>query len=104
MLTIDLHRTVLINILREIYSDSHLRAVLGFKGGTATVLFYALPRFSVDLDFDLLVPKRKYEVFQRLKSTLPQFGDLIEAAEKRYTLFFLLNYTTGERNLTIEIS
>ena len=104
MLTIDLHRSVLINILREIYSDSHLRAILGFKGGTAAVLFYALPRFSVDLDFDLLVPERKDEVLVRLKSALPKFGTLVAATEKRYTLFFLINYKKGERNLKVEIS
>jgi len=49
------HKTNLTNILIDIYKDSLLGSVLGFKGGTAAMLFFNLPRFSVDLDFDLLV-------------------------------------------------
>jgi predicted nucleotidyltransferase component of viral defense system len=104
MVNIDLHKSVFIGILREIYSNPLLRSVLGFKGGSAAMLFYDLPRFSVDLDFDLLAPEKKEEVFERLKEMLPQFGGLTEATEKRYTLFFLLNYRKGERNLKLEIS
>lgn len=104
MVNIDLHRTIFIHILREVYSDPLLRNVLGFKGGTAAMLFYELPRFSVDLDFDLLVPKRKEEVFGRLKQLLARFGHIAEASEKYFTLFFLLNYRKGERNVKIEIS
>lgn len=104
MVNIDLHRNAFVNILREIYSDTLLRNILGFKGGTAAMLFYELPRFSVDLDFDLLDPEKKEEVFQRLKEILPQFGNLIEAQEKQYTLFFLLSYKKEERGLKVEIS
>lgn len=104
MVNINLHRISLVNILREIYSDTLLRTNLGFKGGTAAMLFYGLPRFSVDLDFDLLDPDKKEAVFERLKEILPQFGDLIQAREKHYTLFFLLSYQKGERGLKIDIS
>lgn len=104
MIKIDLHRGIFISILRDIYSDSLLRSILGFKGGTAAMLFYELPRFSVDLDFDLLDPKEKDEAFTRLKEILPQFGTLTQASEKRNTLFFLLVYQKGERNLKIEVS
>lgn len=34
-----------------------MSSVLGFKGGTAALLFYGLPRLSVDLDFDLIKPE-----------------------------------------------
>ena len=104
MVKIDLHKSVFINILREIYSDSLLRTTLGFKGGTAAMLFYDLPRFSVDLDFDLLFPDKKEAVMEKLRKLLPGFANLTEAVEKRFTLFFLLNYRKGERNLKIEIS
>jgi len=104
MVNIDLHRSFFINILREIYSDPTLRTLLGFKGGTAAMLFYDLPRFSVDLDFDLLDANKKEAVFQKLKALLPGFGTLSQAADKQYTLFFLLNYSKGERNLKIEVS
>ena len=51
------HKTNLINILLDIYKNEALSSVLGFKGGTAALLFYGLPRLSVDLDFDLIKPK-----------------------------------------------
>lgn len=104
MVNIDLHRSNLVNILREVYSDTLLRVCLGFKGGTAAVLFYELPRFSVDLDFDLLDFEKKEKVFERLKEILPRFGNLTQAVDKQSTLFFLLNYKQGERNVKVEIS
>ncbi len=58
-MTLDIarHRTILFQILKDIYSDSEISPYLGFKGGTAAVMFYGLKRFSVDLDFDLLDPE-----------------------------------------------
>jgi predicted nucleotidyltransferase component of viral defense system len=53
-LNIPTHKTILFQILKDIYSDTTIAPFLGFKGGTATLLFYNLDRFSVDLDFDLL--------------------------------------------------
>jgi len=104
VLSKDLHRDVFVNILRNIYSDVLLRSNLGFKGGTAAMLFYELPRFSVDLDFDLLDSDKKEEVFQKLREILIQYGDIVEAYDKKYTLFFLLKYKKGERGLKVEIS
>lgn len=104
MLNKDVHRDVFVAILREINSDTLLRTLLGFKGGTAAMLFYGLPRFSVDLDFDLLDPDKKEAVFNRLKDIMPHFGEIKEASDKYHTLFFLLNYQKGERSLKVEIS
>ena len=104
MLNKDLHTNVSVAILRDIYSDTLLRTLLGFKGGTAAMLFYGLPRFSVDLDFNLLVPEKKENVFERLKEILPKHGNVIQAKDKHYTLFFLISYKKGERGLKIEIS
>jgi hypothetical protein len=104
MVDIDLQRSFFIKILREIYTDPNLRTLLGFKGGTAAMLFYDLPRFSVDLDFDLLNTDKKEAVFEKCKVLLPEFGILSQATDKQYTLFFLLKYSKGERNLKIEIS
>lgn len=104
MLSKDLHKVVLIKILKAIYAEPTLRSILGFKGGTAAFMFYGLPRFSVDLDFDLLQPDKKDEVFTKIKSLLLPFGKLDEATEKHYTLFYLVNYQKGERNLKVEIS
>lgn len=104
MLNKEKHQFILVNILKEIYSDPELRNVLGFKGGTAAFLFYGLPRLSVDLDFDILDESRLQIVFERLKKILSNLGDLQEAREKRYTLFFLLSYGKGDRKVKVEIS
>jgi len=68
------------------------------------MLFYALPRFSVDLDFDLLIPEKKDAVFEKLKTLLPRFGTFTQIYDKHSTLFFLLNYQRGERNIKVEVS
>ena len=104
MLDKNRHKIILVKILKEIYSDPTLRNILGFKGGTAAYLFYGLPRFSVDLDFDLLEGKKKDFVFAKLKEILPKVETLIESAKKRYTLFYLMSYQKGERKIKIEIS
>ena len=59
MLDRDVHKTVLLQILKDIYTDGSLGPVLGLKGGTAAHFFYDLGRFSVDLDFDLLNAAKK---------------------------------------------
>lgn len=104
MLTVDLYRSILVGILRNIYADPALRNILGFKGCTAAMLFYDLPRFSVDLDFDLLEPDKKQTIMTHMAALLPAFGSVREATEKHFTLFFLLSYRKGQRNLKIEIS
>lgn len=104
MLDKNRHKIVLVKILKEIYSDPTIRNILGFKEGTAAYLFYGLPRFSVDLDFDLLEEKKKDFVFVKLKEILPKVETLIESTKKRYTLFYLMSYEKGERKIKIEIS
>jgi len=54
-------------VLKDIYTDADLAAYLGFKGGTALMLFYELPRFSVDLDFNLLQPEKNEIVYQKIR-------------------------------------
>ncbi len=97
------HLTILVKILKKIYSDSDLSTNLGFKGGTALYLFYNLPRISVDLDFNLINEDKKNIVFEKLKKILNNFGKL-EATEKRYTLFFLLTYEKTQKKIKVEVS
>lgn len=98
------HKTVLINLLKDIYSDVELRTILGFKGGTAAMMFYDLPRLSVDLDFDLLQEDKKELVLEKIKKIISPYGEIRDAAEKKFTLFFLLNYERGKQAVKIEIS
>ncbi len=104
MLDYTKHRVTLIDILKSIYGDPDLRTILGFKGGTAAMLFYDLPRLSVDLDFDLLDADKKELVFERMKAILQRHGILREAKEKRDTLFFIISYEKGEHTIKVDIS
>ena len=104
MLDIQKHKIILVQILKKIYSDSQLAPILGFKGGTAAYLFYNLPRFSTDLDFNLLDPERKNFVFEKIKNIIKNYGKIKEAREKRFTLFFLISYKKDLQNAKIEIS
>lgn len=98
------HQTILIKILKEIYSDSDLGKNLGFKGGTALFIFYNLPRISIDLDFNLINYDKKEFVFEKIRKILSQFGSLEESTEKRYTLFFIVSYEKTQRKVKVEIS
>lgn len=98
------HREKLVEILKGIYADVELRTLLGFKGGTAAMLLYDLPRLSVDLDFDLLQPDKKQLVFDKLKSLLGRYGTVREAAEKWFTLYFLISYEKGMQTIKLDIS
>jgi len=98
------HRVKLIEILKDIYDDPELRTTLGFKGGTAAMLFYDLPRFSVDLDFDLLKDGREDLVFEKVKAIVGKHGTIRDARKKRFTLFFLISYEYGLHTIKVEIS
>lgn len=98
------HKFILVQILKDIYSDKEIAQVLGFKGGTVCYLLYQLPRFSIDLDFNLLDEKKKSLVFEKIKKILEKYGKLKEAREKRFTLFFLLSYGEESKNIKVEIS
>jgi len=54
MLNKEKHQLLMGRILKDIYSDTSISPLLGFKGGTCAYFFYNLPRFSVDLNFDFL--------------------------------------------------
>ena len=68
-MTLDIsgHKTILFQILKDVYSDTTIAPFLGFKGGTAALMFYGLDRFSVDLDFDLLDESKEDHVFEKVK-------------------------------------
>ena len=104
MLDINIHKTILLRILKNIYSDSALSSILGFKGGTAAYFFYALGRFSVDLDLDLLDESKEQLVFERIKKIVSEFGVVKEATKKRNTILFVLSYSDQAQNIKVEIS
>ena len=104
MLDKNKHEIIFKNILKDIYGDRLLAPILGFKGGTACYLFYDLPRFSTDLDFNLLNLEIIDEVFNKIKNILGKYGEIVKADKKRNTLFFLVRYQKDRQAVKVEIS
>ena len=101
---INKHRLIMLQILKEIYSDKDLSVYLGFKGGTALMFLYQLPRFSVDLDFNLLDIKKQQCVYDKVRAILLHHGRIDDEAMKFYGPILVLDYGVGERKLKVEIS
>ena len=98
------HKYIMVQILKDIFTHKEVGPIMGFKGGTACYLFFNLPRFSVDLDFNLLDINKKDIVFNNFKNTLQEYGNLKQARDKKKTIFFLLSYKKNTKNIKIEIS
>jgi predicted nucleotidyltransferase component of viral defense system len=98
------HKFFMLQLLKDIFSDALLSSVLAFKGGTATMFFHNLPRFSTDLDFNLLDVPKEEEVYNRVKKIVQKYGQIHDEAIKQHGIIIVLDYGIGERKLKIEIS
>lgn len=104
MVEINKHKFFLVQLLKDIYGDLELANTLGFKGGTALMLFHDLPRFSVDLDFNLLNPGKTDLVYDRLREMVTRYGSIRDEAKKHHGMIIVLDYGQHQRNLKIEVS
>jgi predicted nucleotidyltransferase component of viral defense system len=104
MLDRNIHKTILLQLLKDIYASSSIGPVLGLKGGTAAHFFHGLGRFSVDLDFDLLNESKEDIVFNQIENILREYGTVKEKQKKLNTLFFLLSYGERDQNIKVEIN
>ncbi len=68
------------------------------------MLFHQLPRFSTDLDFNLLDSTKTENVFHKLHNLLSKFGEIDDEAMKFYGPLLVLNYGGGNRMLKVEVS
>lgn len=106
MLNREKHQLIMGQVLKDIYTDVSISPLLGFKGGTSAYFFYDLPRFSVDLDFDLLVPSEENQklVFEKVVAILSKYGQIKDQYIKRFTVFALLSYGDEDHNIKVEIN
>jgi len=103
------HKVHLTKLLVNLYKDSLVAKSLGFKGGTACYFFYDLPRFSVDLDFDLINASKmssegKQELRNKIEAIISKDYEILDSSHKNNTLFWLASYEKGERHIKIEVS
>ena len=106
MLNKEKHQLIMGQILRDIYSDTSISSLIGFKGGTCAYFFYGLSRFSVDLDFDLLSVNEAAQklVYEKIAGILAKYGEVKENYIKQSTIFFLLSYGDTDHNIKVELN
>lgn len=106
MLNKEKHQLVMGQILRDIYSDTSISSLIGFKGGTCAYFFYGLTRLSVDLDFDLFSSDDATQklVYEKIGGMLGKYGEVKDHYIKRNTIFFLLSYGDADHNVKVEVN
>lgn len=98
------HKNILLQILKDIFSDTSLLPYLGFKGGTAALLFYDLGRNSVDIDLDLLDKSKEIEVFEKIQEIAIKYGTIVDSKMKRFNLITIIAYDKKSQNIKIEVN
>ena len=98
------HKNIMLQILKDIYSDTSIAPYLGFKGGTAALLFYDLNRNSVDLDFDLLDDAKEEEVFKKIQKITESYGTITESKMKHFNLLNVISYKKGSQQIKVEVN
>ncbi len=101
MLNKQLHEKYLKTIYQSILENHVLNDQLALKGGTCLYFFYDLPRFSVDLDFNLVSENLDAK---QLSEILEHFLEIEDHYEKHFTWFWLGSYEKGQRKIKIEIN
>ncbi len=98
------HKAILLQILKDIYSDTSIAPHLGFKGGTAALLFYGFNRNSVDLDFDLLDESKEVEVFEKIQKITTVYGTITDSYIKKFNLLNVISYAPGAQKIKVEVN
>jgi len=98
------HKNIMLQILKDIYSDISVAPYLGFKDGTAALLFYGLDRNSVDLDFDLLDDAKEEEVFNKIQKITASYGTITESKMKHFNLLNVISYKKGAQQIKVEVN
>ena len=102
-MNISLHRRVLLSLLQKLYKQADLAPLLGFKGGTSLYFLHGLPRFSVDLDFNLIANNAAFPA-ETMQQILESELTLHDAHEKEHTWFWNGVYEPGQWNVKVEVS
>lgn len=96
MLRKDIHRQFLYNCIKAIFSHP-IAKHLAFKWWTACYFFYDLPRFSTDIDIDLISPIDE-DIDAVMASILKPFGTLKQGHHS------ILSYGDSDTNIHIDIN
>lgn len=98
------HKNILLQILKDIYCDTSIAPHVGFKGGTAALLFYNLNRDSMDLDFDLLKETKEAEVFEKINKITKRYGAIVDSHMKHFNLLNVISYAPKAQKIKVEMN
>lgn len=98
------HRNIMLNILLKISADPILARNLVFKWWTVFYFMYNLPRFSTDLDFDLININEENIILEKIWNIIKEYWEIKDLRIKKYTIFALLSYWDIDHNIKIEIN
>jgi predicted nucleotidyltransferase component of viral defense system len=85
-------------------SKSEAGTHIAFKGGTALKLFYDLPRYSEDIDYDSLGKIYPQELMDKVKAQITKRKwEVTDEAIKYNTILLELRFAGPERNFRIKI-
>lgn len=68
------------------------------------MFFHNLPRFSVDLDFNLINTNYEDQVYDAVRTILLKYSRIHDESKKFYGPILVLDYGAGDRKLKVEIS
>lgn len=98
MLRKDIHRQHLYRIIIDLFR-SPVGRHLAFKGGTACYFLYGLPRFSTDIDLDLIGDRKQGDnIDDEIVQILSRYGTVKRGHH------MILSYSSDDTNIHIDIS
>ena len=93
----------MIEVVQEL-AKSSAGSWIAFKGGTALKLFYDLPRYSEDIDYDALAGTSAFDLFEIIAHLFrKKKWEITDEAVKYHTLLFELRFPGPERHFRIKI-
>ncbi len=88
----------------QVLAKSGAGSNIAFKGGTALKLFYNLPRYSEDIDYDSLSKISPQKLMEIIKDSIAsKRWEITDDAVKYYTVIVELRFAGPERNFRVKI-
>ena len=68
------------------------------------MMFYDLPRNSVDLDLDLLDETKAVEIFEKIRQIISSYGKITDSSMQRFNLRNVISYDQKTQNIKVEVN
>lgn len=98
-----IHESYMKKILEIIFSSPY-KDIIAFKWWTLAYFHYDLPRFSTDIDLDLLDITKEKEVIDYMNQELPLIGEVERPMLGRDLHRWKFHYDQNGRNIKIELN